>query len=67
MGALAAGPEDLRSMQELFDTTGAVHAAGVLDSDGAVVLAEKMSVVAMPSTRWWADSCWIGRFRRRTK
>ena len=40
-GALAAGPEDLRSMQELFDTTGAVHAAGVLDPDGAVVLARE--------------------------
>ena len=26
---------------------------------------EKMSVVTMRSTRWWADSCWIGRFRRR--
>ena len=37
-GALAAGPEGLRPMQELFDTTGAVHAAGVLDPDGAVVL-----------------------------
>ena len=28
-------------MQELFDTTGAVHAAGVLDPDGAVVLARE--------------------------
>jgi FdhD protein len=40
-GALAAGPEGLRPMQELFDTTGAVHAAGVLDPDGAVVLARE--------------------------
>jgi FdhD protein len=40
-GALAAGPEGLRPMQELFDTTGAVHAAGVLDADGAVVLARE--------------------------
>ena len=40
-GALAAGPDGLRPMQELFDTTGAVHAAGVLDSDGAVVLARE--------------------------
>ena len=39
--ALAAGPEGLRPMQELFDTTGAVHAAGVLDPDGAVVLARE--------------------------
>jgi len=40
-GALATGPEGLRPMQELFDTTGAVHAAGVLDPDGAVVLARE--------------------------
>ena len=40
-GALAAGPGGLRPMQELFDTTGAVHAAGVLDPDGAVVLARE--------------------------
>jgi FdhD protein len=40
-GALAAGPEGLRPMQELFDTTGAVHAAGVLGPDGAVVLARE--------------------------
>jgi FdhD protein len=40
-GALAAGPDGLRPMQELFDMTGAVHAAGVLDPDGAVVLARE--------------------------
>ena len=40
-GALAAGPEGLRPMQALFDATGAVHAAGVLDPDGAVVLARE--------------------------
>jgi|GEM_PF-143841 len=35
---LAAGPERLRSGQELFDTTGAVHAAGVLEPDGELSL-----------------------------
>ena len=33
---LAAAPEQLRPAQELFASTGAVHAAGVMAADGAV-------------------------------
>ena len=33
---LADAPDRLRSQQELFDATGAVHAAGVVDQDGDV-------------------------------
>ncbi len=35
-GALAAAPEKLRAAQELFEATGAVHAAGVVETDGRV-------------------------------
>ena len=35
-GALAAAPEKLRAAQELFEATGAVHAAGVVEADGRV-------------------------------
>lgn len=34
--ALAAAPEKLRAAQELFEATGAVHAAGVVEADGRV-------------------------------
>ena len=34
---LAAAPEKLREFQELFEATGAVHAAGVVESDGRVI------------------------------
>ena len=36
--ALASAPEQLRPGQELFDATGAVHAAGVVAPDGSVSL-----------------------------
>ncbi len=35
---LAEAPEKLRPVQDLFDVTGAVHAAGVVDPDGGVSL-----------------------------
>ncbi len=35
---LAGAPDQLRSKQELFDATGAVHAAGVVESNGTVSL-----------------------------
>ena len=35
---LAGAPDKLRSRQTLFDTTGAVHAAGVIGADGGVSL-----------------------------
>jgi len=35
---LAAAPDGLRGAQELFDATGAVHAAGVVGTDGSVSL-----------------------------
>lgn len=35
---LAAAPEMLRTEQDLFDETGAVHAAGVIEADGTVSL-----------------------------
>lgn len=34
--ALASAPEKLRAAQELFEATGAVHAAGVVETDGRV-------------------------------
>lgn len=37
-GVLAEAPDKLRPMQDLFGTTGAVHAAGVVDPDGGVSL-----------------------------
>ncbi len=39
--ALAGAPERLRPGQELFAATGAVHAAGVVESDGRVSLARE--------------------------
>ena len=35
---LADAPDKLRPMQDLFDTTGAVHAAGVVEPDGGIAL-----------------------------
>lgn len=35
-GRLVEAPEALRASQELFDRTGAVHAAGVVDADGSL-------------------------------
>lgn len=37
-GALAAAPNLLRSRQELFEATGAVHAAGIVEPDGSLSL-----------------------------
>jgi len=40
-GVLADAPAKLRPLQDLFDTTGAVHAAGVVDPDGGISLARE--------------------------
>lgn len=40
-GVLADAPDKLRSMQDLFGMTGAVHAAGVVDPDGGVQLSRE--------------------------
>ncbi|MDG1368218.1 MAG: formate dehydrogenase accessory sulfurtransferase FdhD [Acidimicrobiales bacterium] len=40
-GVLADAPIKLRPMQDLFDATGAVHAAGVVDAEGGVALARE--------------------------
>ncbi|MEM9522018.1 MAG: formate dehydrogenase accessory sulfurtransferase FdhD [Actinomycetota bacterium] len=38
---LADAPDKLRAMQDLFDSTGAVHAAGVVAADGGIALARE--------------------------
>ena len=61
---LAAAPDKLRPRQDLFDTTGAVHAAGWLSQMARRSWSVKTSAVTMLSTNSRDVSCSIVRSRR---